>query len=395
MAGTIEQDEATPSRSRSLSLEVGPLFAVLVAGLGFLRVATTNAIHVLFTDDAQMLAAVRWNGPWGAITYAHAGYLNLAPMTLAQALEWVPDSSVPIVYVGLWSTVVGLVGWFVADASRAFLESTVALMTIGAGVALVPIAAAESVGTIANIQWYLMVAAIFALACRVETPVAWAVVGLAALSAPAALALGPLLVWHRQRSMIAAWAGGVTIQTAVLAANWGDREAGGQWFEALDIVRTFVVASLNGTTDPMSASWDPGVLSLLGAGLIIAALVRHWRQAATVGVLASGALMQYWFTYGGAHPFPTVPRYVVGPAIIAIACVVWAAERFSQRALAAVVAVLAVCWLAAFPASAYRADTGVDWGYQVSIAECVDGAMTVQPAPTGGFGGSQPIELPC
>lgn len=356
----------------------------LVAALAFLRVAAAGGHSVMWADDGVFLDHALNGNVWESATYAHHGYLNLAASLTATVLGAVPLGAVPVAYIAVASIGVGVIAWWVAAMSRSMLDSWWSQAVLGASVALIPIAGYESTGSIANLQWPIMVGALFALVgdirTRGELVGATGFVLLASLSAPSAIMLAPLIWWRRSRpTLVAAWLIGTAAQAAAVLSAWGEREAGGNWFDFEYMLLSFAGASFNGITSGDYGgflTWNP--LSVVFAVAIMFAVYRNAGRFRLAAVLGGAAALQWWFTYSGGL-VPVVPRYVIVPSICVLAVVLVAVERHRYVHIATL-AVIGACWVGAFTAADYRTE-GPSWRSQLDTVECVDGHKVVGLAP--------------
>lgn len=394
-AGSVGETLTTVRSTASASLysisESWALFAFLVAAVAFSSVAASGAPSTLWADDGVFLEVVLREGPLSSLTYAHHGYLNLGQMTIATLLEPIPIRAMSLAYVTAWAIVVGLLAAFTLNVSRRLFKTQRSAVVVAGSFALIPVAGAESVGSIANIQWYLLAATTFALAgnptgtAHRAAPV---VAFFTAASAPAAIALAPFMWWRRdRRAFVAAWLVGIAAQSVSVLAHWGERETGGNWTDLDQMMSSFVAMSGNGTVRTLAAPEALLPLAILGLVVIVIGQTQSRTTQHVPLILAFGA--QWFFTFGAGNTHPAVPRYAIGAAIGFVALLLASVEQW-RRIHIGVIAGLLLCWAGTFGASSYRSN-GPDYVNQLNSTECVEGVAEVELAPTG-WGA---IDIPC
>jgi hypothetical protein len=381
-----EEARPDPRWSEGLIHRHGLVYGVAVSTLAMLRVTIPGGLAVVWADDGVLIAASRWMSPWDAVSFPYQGYLNVGPMLVAMTLEWLPVSLIPVGLVIAWAASVGSLAVLVARVSRSFLDRSSSRAMLGAALGLTPIASFESLGSIANLQWLLVAAAIVILVGepvgRGEAVASGVVLALAAMSAPAAVALIPFALWrHRRRWHLVAFLTGITLQVITVATQWGARDTAGDWFAVWDVASTFMWSGLNSITSARWRPFSPNYLTVLLIGVIGVAAWKQPRRFAPIAVIVAAGFAVWWFTYGGAGATPARPRYMVVPAVCFVAAVMRATERVARLHLV-VIAVVCVTWVVGFQASALRTEAR-SWKHQVEQAECVEGEMLIGLAPQG------------
>lgn len=391
MAGTTIDQPTTRAR-----LDVGELarpgwvYGLVIGVLAFARVGLPGGLGRIWVDDGKFLAAAIDN-PWTAAAHVHHGYMNVAAGLSASVAALLPLEFTPLLFVAIWAGAVGFVAWFVADVSVSLFDERWPPLMLGAGVALTPVAAFESVGNVTYIGWYLLAGSTIALVAAEKHPRLTAVVvGLAMLSAPATLALAPLIAWRRDRRLVGlAWLAAVAIQAVAVLFGPNERDVAGRWLDVGDVIQTAPAALLNGITRQTFDITTVVPLSI-GAAIVVALAVQATpHRFKMAGVLTLAAIAQWWFTFGGSEPnFEDSPRYLVVPAILGLAVILRAVEPNRTLSMVVVV-VIAACWASGFAAMAQRTGYGQAWQPQLDSVECIQGARTFEGAP------GQTFDMPC
>jgi hypothetical protein len=158
-----------------------------------------------FTEDGGVFLGHAVDNPIrDSLTTSHFGYLHTAPRLIAEPATWFSLEHAPLVMSLLTCVLVGLIAAYVFAASAAWIASPPLRFVLATCVALLPATAREINGTAANLHWYLMFAAFWALVCpwrgRWWLVASAAVVGLAALSDPLTVVLLPIGVLFAWRS---------------------------------------------------------------------------------------------------------------------------------------------------------------------------------------------------
>lgn len=393
MAGTIERGDpasASADRARRLTelLRPGWLFGFVVAALGFLRVAVGGGLGKMWGEDGAVFYANAENlGPLDALRSTYEGYLHTAPTLVAIAVSWVPEQHAATIYLACWCTIAGLLAWYVAAATSNVFRTHWAPLVFGSGLVLLPVMGAESIGSIANLQWVLLVAAAVAVSLDSSSSGRLAaertLVTVTALTTPLAIALMPAAILRRRdRPMVVCLGLGLAVQAvAVLGANGERTQTGGgasNLRKLNAVLDTFVGMATNGVT---SIQPPPSVLTPLGAvvfalaawGLVKTNLPRF---AAWFILVAAG---QWWLTFAFNN---AMPRYAVLPAMSALLAALLAIESLDRRSMIGAIACLGLIWAGAFRLSDGRA-SGPIWADSIKAAACVDGHRTFGVSPVG------------
>ncbi|WP_157676999.1 hypothetical protein [Auraticoccus monumenti] len=368
-----------------LPLTVGAATALLVV----LRVATRPELFdrvwaedgAVFLHDAQQAGAV-------SIGMEYAGYGHLVPRLLALGASALPMATVPVYVVVAVALTLGLLAWFAAAAAGSLTGSRLAMVVAGTSFALAPALHDEVIGNLANLQWFLLAAASWALSTSASR-LRWGaalVAGLAAATTPlVALLLPAALLLHGQRllRLPAAWgaAVGLAWQLAVMTLGSSSRrepparlgEIRSPWSSLLDHVDGSPGDSLLAVTLLTSLLITVGV-----------ALVRHRdSRRLQLSLLLSVAVLGVFMTVysGRLHG-----RYVAALLLLALVAVSCALPRLS-RPLTALLSIPLLCAVVlAFPPSDYRAE-GPSWRLELeSVAvscRAGDPPPPIQLSPAG------------
>jgi hypothetical protein len=306
----------------------------------------------MYAEDGGIFLPDALRRSWpGVLIHPYAGYMHLVPRLVGGIAVLVPIGLAPVVFTGASMLIRALLAAFVFKASEHHLGS--AAFRLLAAAAFIAVPAGETRDNIANIHWYLIAAAFWAVLWR---PKSWAgaitamVVAIAAVdSDPLTLALAPLVLlrlitlrgWREQLVSIGfAAASGLQLWVALHAG--GLKRPGYPWTDmpgiaAARVVLPFVVGR---TTDA----------ALTGAGLLVAAaailVVLAWpgltagppQRIVVLGVLAVDAvLLAVMWQHAGhtvRHPSRTLvgaSRYAVTPTILLVSALAASLSKYRCR----------------------------------------------------------------
>jgi hypothetical protein len=176
---------------------LAPAVAVLTA-LQMVRRPTAPPVwDSLFAEDGQIFLSQALSQHFlDTLAASYYGYLHTAPRLITLVATWVPLEQAPLVMSLLTAAVIALLVVYVFLASAAWIASPLLRALLALSVAFVPVTAREMAGTVANLHWYLLYAAFWAVICpwrsRVWLAASTAVVGLAVLSDPLCGVLLPI-----------------------------------------------------------------------------------------------------------------------------------------------------------------------------------------------------------
>lgn len=398
---------APPLGGRAAALLV--LLVPVAVALRLARQGAAVPLDTLWAEDGRVFLQQAVEGPVAEVlARPYVGYLHILPRLLGELAVAVGlERSAAVLSVGA-AIVVALLAAFVFAATAGLLRGGAVRAALAAAVVLVPVGGAEVLNNAANLHWYLMVAAFFALlwhAPRAGATAAGAgVVLLAALSDPLSVLLVPVaaLRWwavpgRAARLAPLALALGLTAQLASLLTDAEGRDLA----PTLNLPRVaglyatrVLVPGLLGVDAPESAAGlvalGAVVLAVLGAlAWIVLRRPRAPQPALAALALATSAAL---FAVPVLLTGLATPRYALAPALLlltAVAAIVDArpATRAGGAVALGLVAVLAVGWSVSFPATDERAD-GPRWGAALAAArsECradpeAEPALPISPQP--------------
>ena len=200
------QGEDVARRARRLNIgAVAPLWALVagVAVLTWLQMVRRPADPPLWDsfyveDGGVFLGQAVDQGLFDSLATSYYGYLHTAPRLIAEPATWFPLEDAPLVMSLLTCLCVAVLAAYVFVASAAWIASPPLRAVLAVSMALLPATARDIVGTAANLHWFLIFAAFWAVVCpwrgRPWLAAAVAVVGLAALSDPLTAVLLPVAV---------------------------------------------------------------------------------------------------------------------------------------------------------------------------------------------------------
>lgn len=156
--------------------------------------------NTIWQEDGGVFLTDALEAPIASIVEPYNAYLHVVPRVLAAAIAPLPLEWAPLLLSGSAAVVVGLISLYVYRASAAVLRSQWARLLLAGLVVLVPAAGYETNANIANVHWYLIFAAFWALIEAPKTRGAVAVGGLivaaSVLSDPLTGILLPLALWR-------------------------------------------------------------------------------------------------------------------------------------------------------------------------------------------------------
>lgn len=295
--------------------------------------------------------ALRRSWP-GVLIQSYAGYMHLVPRLVGGIALLVPIGFAPVVFTGASMLIRALLAAFVFKASENHLGG--AAFRLLAAAAFIAVPAGETRDNIANIHWYLIAAAFWAVLWR---PKSWAgsitaaVVVIAAVdSDPLTLALAPLVVlrlvtlrgWREQLVSIG-YVVAAGLQLYVVLQAGGLRRPGYPWTAMPGIAAARVVLPLAAgrTTDAALT----GVGLFIGAAAILVVLA--WpgltagppQRIVVLGALTVDAvLLAVMWQHAGhmitypSHTLVGDSRYAVTPTILLVSALAASLSKYRFRA---------------------------------------------------------------
>jgi hypothetical protein len=392
----------------------------------FMPAGLTRLNHVWAEDGARFLVdGIR--RPFGANLLApYDGYLHVVPRLVAELMSVLPLGWAPVGFAVFTALVRSAIAILVFAASGGYLRSVPVRFALAALMVVLPAGNSEALGNLANLHWFLLYGAFWALLWRPASVrmnvVATLVVLLAAVSSPLVFLLAPVALprlalpaWRDRLSGIALGAGAVAQGVAVLTATrvpYSEQAVDPVQVLLASLLRVPVVAFtgseqvqhiypkfgnapvlaavlLAGVPVVAALAWNGGAhrfLALLGAGygglVIVIVLVTNWSTALQV---------QQPMVVMAAQ------RYSVAPCLFLLTAVAAGLDTLPGRRWERAV-VLAGRWVAAavvlvsvglhVAAGGGRLD-GTPWGVSVDAArrDCADGKpeARIDHEPAGWF----------
>src|SRR5688500_14556023 len=168
---------------------------VIATAASLLRQSGTPAFDSIWAEDALVFLSDAIARPFVDTFFEpYRGYVLVLPRALAWVASTLPLEFAALIMSGGSALVVALLAAFVFRATESISHIGLRL-ALGAAVILLPVAAVETLNTAANVHWYLMFAAFWALAWYPRSAalrlVAAVVAALAALNDPLSLLLVP------------------------------------------------------------------------------------------------------------------------------------------------------------------------------------------------------------
>lgn len=283
-------------RPRTLSgfPRAGLLVGLVVVGTAIALLRTPRSMwNLLWAEDGAIFVSGALSDGPGVVLTGYAGYLHLVPRLAAEIAVLFPLQVVPLAVTVLAAGIASLL----ACACFVFLETRIASLPLRFAVWIVclalPTMAGDVANNLANLHWYLLVAAFCALLSRSRsaafTVVQCVVVFAAATSSAIALLLIPfaLVRWwlvpgRRSLAVSVAYLAGASLQfVTVLNGVLGTgpaREIAAQYpsfAQLLDLyVNRVVVAGLFGLTgaETMRDAVGAALPGILLAGVVLAVI---------------------------------------------------------------------------------------------------------------------------
>jgi hypothetical protein len=279
------------AEARLLAAAGSLLFIVLGTAAVLLRQRGIPATDTVYFEDGAVFLRDASRDPIGSFAAPYAGYLHLAPRLIALVAVAAPPAHVAAVFAVASALVLAGLSWFVYKVSRCRIGSPWVRGALAVSILLLPVGQHEVFNTAANLHWFLLYAAFWALLSRPRTGVeaagSVAIVLLATLSNPFAIVLLPLALGRAlalraapDQAVTLAFLFGVMLQTVVAVNPAVDRQMVGQ--EA---------------PQSLSLSFDVPLLvqhylfHVIGRGTVGSALSGEGRGATGLVVVGIGALL--------------------------------------------------------------------------------------------------------
>jgi hypothetical protein len=358
------QPPAVRGRRALPATAVVVLLVAVASAVVLLRVPGVPPLSRLWAEDGSVFVSQSMiEGGLAAFPEPYAGYLHAVPRLMAAPAVLLPVTALDTWMSGLAVVALALLALLVYQASAGYVSLRWSRLALAASMVLLPVGATETLAVVANLQWYLLPAAVWALLWRPRAAsgigVAAGVVGLTALSHPFALLLAPtvlvIVVAARTRRYLivpAVWAVGVAVQLTAMVLSRGSRQAG--WANAPDVA-SWLIKYVAGPAVLGDRAWfvPPWVGLAVGAVVLVAfvaLLTVVWRRghARPASIVALLLVVQ-----GFVHAAVTMaiaglaaPRYAVFPAAMLVSAVIVlvdaAVATSKDRPTQAIVAVWAI-----------------------------------------------------
>lgn len=306
----------------------------------------------MYAEDGGIFLPDALRRSWpGVLIHPYAGYMHLVPRLVGGIAALVPIGLAPVVFTGASMLIRAVLAAFVFKASEHHLGGPAFRLLAAAAFIAVP--AGETRDNIANIHWYLIAAAFWAVLWR---PRSWpgaataTVVVIAAVdSDPLTLALVPLVLLRlltlrgwRDHLVSIGFAAAAGLQLYVALSAGGLKRPGYPWTAMPGIAAARVVLPLVAGRSTDAA--------LTGSGLFVAAaailIVLAWpgltagapqRIVVLAAIVVGAGLTAVMWQHAGhavAHPSRTLvgdSRYAVTPTILLVSAVAASLSKYRLR----------------------------------------------------------------
>ncbi|MBP2324935.1 hypothetical protein JOF56_005320 [Kibdelosporangium banguiense] len=353
----------TASPARAIGATVG--FAAVVCVLSRLLLAGHAFDRVWAEDGAVFLVDARTHG-FGSLIAEYSGYAHLVPRILALIGSWLPLAYYALFTVTVSAVVVGLLAWYVYASARHTTSSPTWALIAALALALAPAYRAEALGNLANLQWFLLPAAAWAVIDTRRTRIAPLVILAAATTSPLTILLLPALLLTHGRTALR------TPATLALAAGLG--------FQA--VVR---FAGIHSVANPAPRS--PGVYPAMATEILESVGSTPWAPA-IAGIILIVLCLAAWFV-GARKNLPATAFVVTSALFVAVPTVLNGSAQPRYVACGFV----ALVWAACLAAPALRRTFAT--GLAVILAASALLTFTADPYRVSGPSWTSEINSPC
>jgi hypothetical protein len=387
--------------ARVTARTVGVSLAAVVAGAAVVlgRQQGPGATDTVWAEDGSVfLAQARDLGLGGSLFEPFAGYLHLVPRLAAAAVSALPLRAADTGFAVIAAGVAAACAVFVFRASSAHVRSLWGRVACAAPLLVSPLAGTEILANVANLHWYLLYAAFWAVVwkppSRWEAAVSASVVAAAVLSDPFALVLAPLVALRvvaagrRADAAVVAFGASAVVQLVGVVGATGQRQLGEEAEVALLPFRYVVDVFGRGLAgdrfvgESGLSARGVAVAAVVVAGVAVVAWVRRRVVGERAALLAAlGGVSVAYFVAPVALSGISAPRYAFAPALLATAALVVVLDGAAlDRTTAAALAVVAACWVVGLPSHNDR-DEGPAWdeALAASAAACAPGERVDVP----------------
>lgn len=346
-----------------------------VTGLLLTRLLVTgDALDRVWAEDGAVYLAEFTRHGLASLGYAYAGYLQVPSRLIVLV-----GLALPLRDFGAWcvvssSVVTGLLATFSFLVARRMTGSSIWAAVAGLSMALVPALSLESLGALANLQWFLIPAAGWALLLPPRPGAtlragAVTVALAAALASPLAVFVLPAALVNGRRTLRAwpVWALLVGLVCQALAARFAPASrppSPRAWHLSAQDIKPMLRGLLGPGVRPGQhlLTW----LVVVMVVTVVAAIVFSGSRSAAAGLMLASAFAFYVSSsFANGH---ATPRYA-GCASMLLAGA-FALQAPAARPLTAVSALMVPVGLAvlSFPAQPYRL-SGPSWSQSVRQAQ--------------------------
>jgi hypothetical protein len=351
----------------------------------------------IWAEDGKVFLAQALGPHWYSPVFrSYEGYLHMAPRLFGIVARVIPLSDTAIFFALGSAALRAGVAVFVFHAAAGHIRSPLPRAALAAFVVLVP--SGETLDNVANLHWYLLYAAIWAVLWRPdsrwENGLAAGVVALAVGSDPLALVVAPVVLMRclllrrlRDHAVTVACVAAAAVQVVVMVTADRVEAHPPAWPE---IARAFdarvllgLITTMNGAADLADSSGR--LAALIVAIVLLAAAVTpglraEWPIRLTVLYLLAASVVLFglgWRHTLGYVAFPSRDlggnsRYTVVPMLLVVTAVLislsavrgtrWRTALVSACAVG--VLAVAIAGLALDP----TATTGPTWHQQLAVA---------------------------
>lgn len=313
--------------------------------------------NTLWAEDGPVFLAGAVRDGWASVVQPYSGYLHVAPRLLALLANVAPLEIVPAVMTVLAVSTVSALACAVFVLLRGRIRAITVRLAAWLAAFALPIMGGEVLGSLANVHWFLLIAAFCAAATRprsgFQTAVQVVVLCGAVLSDPLTLLLVPILGarWWltraRSETMIGAWfcvAATVQVVATVGSTLAGERNVSTSRPSLIEYaeffgVRTAATGLLGvSPTVSLAQAWGAWLawaalvfaLSLLIAGAVLApdhrAGIILFAGASAVFAGVVWSLQWDFFGASGVAALNTGERYAVVPVSLFVISMLIAAD---------------------------------------------------------------------
>ncbi|MGY1905431.1 hypothetical protein ACI8AH_21155 [Modestobacter sp. SYSU DS0903] len=346
---------------------------VLTSGLHGARLLVSGwPFDRLWAEDGAVFLADAVDSGWGSVVWSYAGYMHGLPRVLTLLGSQLPLVDFARFAVLAALVVSGLVGVWVLHSARAVTGSRGWALLAAVTTVAVPALRVESLGSLANLQWFLLYGALWACLREPLRGRGWWATAAGALvvavTTPLAVALAPVLLLHRRGALrhpaTAGIASGLVLQA--LSRLFAPQTAGRVLDRAPGVpdglARSYLDSVAGVPVTPAATAAAFGVLLLLAGAAALAGAHGH-RLAVAVVALVGAAL------YAGTSVITDAltGRYAGLGALFLWAALVLAASAVRNWAAPAVASLLVAAAVIGFPADPYLL-SGPSWSAEVQQA---------------------------